>query len=75
MLSIKVMGRASADVEFIFLAFNLRRLFNTIGTENLKKWHKDYILCAFQHFRSISLSENTIIPDKMLHNFNILQGA
>jgi hypothetical protein len=69
------MNRASADVGLIFLAFNLRRLFNIIGAENMKKWLKECILSVFQHFRNIILTQNYMIPIRVLWNFNIPRAA
>ena len=37
----KTKARASADVGFIFIAYNLRRLFNIIGKEQLMAFLKD----------------------------------
>jgi hypothetical protein len=71
----KGMNRASADVGLIFLAFNLRRLFNIIGAENLKKWLNERIFSIFQHFQNIILTQNYMIPIRVLWNFNILQAA
>ena len=71
----KGMNRASADVGLIFLAFNLRRLFNIIGAENMKKWLKECIFSISQHIRSAILTENDMIPIRVLCNFNIPRAA
>jgi hypothetical protein len=51
----KGMNRASADVGLIFLAFNLKRLLNIIGGENMKKWLKERIFSLSELCRRIIL--------------------
>ena len=42
----KGMKRASADVGFMFIAYNLRRIINIIGTDMIKKFLKE-LVCLF----------------------------
>ncbi len=48
----KGMKRAGADVGLIFTAFNLRRLINIIGFDNLKNWSESLIFRFWKFFRS-----------------------
>ena len=46
-LTKKGMERASADVGFMFIAYNLRRIINIIGQENLKEYLKRVFFSVF----------------------------
>lgn len=53
----KSIKRASADVGFMFTAFNLRRLINIVGKNEFKKYLKELVLSYFsiiELYRSIS---------------------
>jgi transposase len=50
-LTKKGMERASADVGFMFTAYNLRRLINIIGQENLKEYLKKVLFAIFSAYR------------------------
>ena len=50
-LSKKGMARASADVGFMFIAYNLRRLINILGKEALRKCLTFIALCREAFFR------------------------
>jgi len=41
------MERASADVGFMFTAYNLRRIINIIGQKNLKEYLKRVLFAVF----------------------------
>jgi len=52
----KSMKRASADVGLIFTAFNLRRIFNLIGQNELKEFLKKLAFCFLiltSHFNAL----------------------
>jgi len=53
----KGMKRASADVGFIFIAYNLRRIINILGHEVLKKFLKELALLFSQKSSSINQSK------------------
>ncbi len=46
-LTKKGMARASADVGFMFIAYNLRRIINIIGQENFKEYLKKVLFAVF----------------------------
>jgi hypothetical protein len=46
-LTKKGMERASADVGFMFTAYNLRRIINFIGQNNLKEYLKRVLFAVF----------------------------
>jgi len=43
-------AKASADVGFMFIAYNLRRIMNILGQDMFKKYLKVLVLCFFQIF-------------------------
>jgi hypothetical protein len=47
LLTKKGMERASADVGFMFTAYNLRRIINFIGQKNLKEYLKMVLFAVF----------------------------
>jgi len=52
-LTKKGMERASADVGFMFTAYNLRRLINIIGQENFKEYLKKVLFAVFSSYLPI----------------------
>lgn len=52
------MNRAEADVGFMFIAYNLRRILTILGQKELKKWLKE----AFQIFLPKSAFKNLLKP-------------
>lgn len=44
-LSKKGKKRASADVGFIFIAYNLKRILNLMGKKGLREFHNLFLLC------------------------------
>lgn len=56
-LTKKGKDRASSDVGFMFIAYNLRRLMNIIDTEMLKKYLRMLVLFFFQIFDLIRLQK------------------
>ena len=49
--------RASADVGFMFIAYNLRRIINIIGQDVFKKYLKQLVLLFLQLFNNIRLKK------------------
>ena len=56
-LTKKGKDRASSDVGFMFIAYNLRRLMNILGTEMLKKYLRMLVLFFFHIFDLIRLQK------------------
>lgn len=56
-LTKKGMKRASADVGFMLVAFNLRRIINIIGFDGLKKWLKSLVFRFLKQIFSILLHQ------------------
>jgi transposase len=52
-LTKKGMERASADVGFMFTAYNLRRIINIIGQKDLKEYLKKVLFVVFSSYKSI----------------------
>jgi len=48
--------RASADVGFMFISYNLKRIINLVGKENLNKFLKELVFSLFKYFQSIPFS-------------------
>jgi len=48
----KTIKRASADIGLVFVAYNLRRIFNILSSEVLKKYLSvlDFYFCTFQRY-------------------------
>ena len=54
-LTKKGINRASADVGLMFIAYNIRRIMNIIGQNELKKYLKELVFLFSGQFRQISL--------------------
>ena len=54
-LTKKYKQRASADIGLIFIAYNIRRIMNILGKNELKKYLKEVLLSFSCKFHSISL--------------------
>jgi transposase len=52
-LTKKGMERASADVGFMFTAYNLRRIINIIGQKDLKEYLKKVLFAVFSSYKSL----------------------
>jgi transposase len=73
-LSKKGMARASADVGFIFIAYNLRRIINILGLDAFRKYLKACLLKSCAFFRAIraNLEKNYVLTTSAgIHTKNI----
>jgi transposase len=52
----KGQARASADVGFMFISYNLKRIINLTGIENLNKFLKELVFSFYKCFQSITFS-------------------
>ena len=59
--------RASADVGFMFIAYNLRRIINIVGKNALKKYLEVLVLLVSGKYRSIRLKISLLKAIKYLH--------
>jgi hypothetical protein len=68
----KGIKHASADVGFMFTAFNLRRLMNIIDRNVLKKFLKELVLLFFYQNHRIKCIYSYCIQPYFLFNFYLL---
>ena len=66
-LTKKGIARASSDVGFMFIAYNLRRLMNILDTEMLKKYLRMLVLCFvslfdFLRLRKLNFNQPNFFP-------------
>ena len=59
--------RASADVGFMFIAYNLRRIMNIVGKNALKKYLEVLVLLVSGKYRSIRLKISLLKAIKYLY--------
>ena len=70
----KTKKHASADVGFIFIAYNLRRLFNILGTKELKKLFGAICSCiANQSHSNTTYQANSSISKAISHQNSLLR--
>lgn len=65
----KYMNRASADVGLMMMAYNLRRIINIIGINQLKEWLREVIVDLFVIFRLLSAHRSNLSNSKNLSNY------
>ena len=73
----KTIKRASADIGLVFVAYNLRRIFNILSSEVLKKYLSvlDFYFCVFiRHLKAIWRTIFLKIEETVFSK-NILKGA
>jgi hypothetical protein len=58
--------RASADVGLMFVAYNIRRIMNILGKDELKKYLKELVLMFSAQIRHISLQINLLEATKFI---------
>ncbi|MCK4700006.1 MAG: transposase, partial [Bacteroidales bacterium] len=66
-LTKKFKERASADVGFMFIAYNLRRIMNIVGKKALKKYLEVLILLVSGKYRPIRFKISLLKAIKYLH--------
>lgn len=71
LLTKKGINRASADVGFIMTVYNLRRIINIIGINELKKYLKSALLSIFGKMPLQKLFSGKISPDVFKHKTTI----
>jgi transposase len=69
-LTKKGMERASADVGFIFTAYNLRRIINIIGQKNLKEYLKKVLFAVFYPWMSLCRQVERFIKSEKVYRSN-----
>lgn len=65
----KGLDRASADVGFMFIAYNLRRLFNILGKDGFKTFLKKLVLCLTCLWFPVKRNSMIFIPIKIFWKF------
>jgi len=65
-LTKKYKQRASADVGLMFVAYNMRRIMNILGKNELKKYFKEVLLFFSCKFHSISLHISSFTISKLI---------
>jgi hypothetical protein len=68
----KYKKRAEADLGFIFIAYNLRRILNILDRNTLKEYLKIVISCFLAIITAIKTKINCFIALKYLDKLNIL---
>ena len=58
--------RASADVGLMFVAYNIRRIMNILGKDELKKYLKELVLMFSAQIRHISLQISLLKVTKFI---------
>ena len=64
--------RASADVGFMFIAYNLRRIMNIVGANDLKKFFKELVSVFFSITTSVKAMRFKISHPNPEHYFSLL---
>jgi len=64
--------RASADVGFMFIAYNLRRIMNIVGANDLKKFFKELVSVFFSITTSVKAIRFKISHPNPEHYFSLL---
>jgi len=67
--------RAAADVGFMFVTYNLRRIINILGQEVFKKYLEMLILLILELFSAISLTNNKYRYVKFIHKLLLKRFA
>ena len=65
-LTKKGIQRASADVGLMFIAYNIRRIMNILGKDELKKYLKEVVLIFSAQIRHISLQTSLLETSKII---------
>ena len=65
-LTKKYKQRASADVGLMFIAYNIRRIMNILGKNELKKYFKEVLLFFSGKFHPISLHISSFTTSKLI---------
>jgi len=74
-LTKKGMNRASADVGFMFIAYNLRRIMNILGQEVFKKYLRMLVLKFLRLFSVIRLKNLNYERGKILQKYSMINFA
>ena len=65
-LTKKGIQRASADVGLMFIAYNIRRIMNILGKDELEKYLKEVVLIFSGQIRHISLQISLLKANKII---------